>query len=183
MFGRFHDLVPFRDTLKLLDGIKSTKRAAHPQCPLIKSTISMPTATYNLFSTLPGEPNLGIWYLTLQQQEQQQQQASGQPVRLDADLVEWVASPAIVGGGPTRLSAGPYRYTYELEGEVIATNDPGAGRDWFLIPTNNVNTYLIAADPRGDVVWTAEERREPIKISPARAGEPNQLFKFVRRFE
>jgi hypothetical protein len=48
----------------------------------------MPTATYNLFSTLPGEPNLGIWYLTLQQQEQQQQQASGQPVRLDADLVE-----------------------------------------------------------------------------------------------
>jgi hypothetical protein len=48
----------------------------------------MSAATYNLYSTLPGEPNLGIWYLTLQQQEQRQQQASGQPVRLDVDLVE-----------------------------------------------------------------------------------------------
>ena len=44
-------------------------------------------ATYHLFSTLPGNPNVGIWYLTAQQ-EQQQQQAIGQPVRLAADLVE-----------------------------------------------------------------------------------------------
>jgi hypothetical protein len=140
----------------------------------------MSAATYNLYSTLPGEPNLGIWYLTLQQQEQRQQQASGQPVRLDVDLVEWLASPAIVGRGPTRLSAGPYRYTHERNGEVFATNDPSSGQDWFLIPANNEGAYLISADPVGNRVWTAEERREPIRISSF-TGEPNQLFKFVKR--
>ena len=41
--------------------------------------------TYHLYSTLKGQPNLGIWYLY--QQEQQQQEPIGQPVRLDADLV------------------------------------------------------------------------------------------------
>ena len=45
-------------------------------------------ATYHLFSTLPGEPNVGIYYLHHRQEEQQQQQAIGQPVRLAADLVE-----------------------------------------------------------------------------------------------
>ena len=41
----------------------------------------MSSATYNLYSTLG--PNVGIWYLQAQSKE-----ASGQPVRLDADLVE-----------------------------------------------------------------------------------------------
>ena len=48
--------------------------------------------------------------------------------------LQWVASPAIVGRGPTRLSAGPYQYTYERNGEVFATNQPNLGRDWYIIP-------------------------------------------------
>ena len=41
----------------------------------------MSSATYHLFSTVSGDPNVGIWYL-------QAKEASGQPVRLDVDLIE-----------------------------------------------------------------------------------------------
>ncbi|KAG8219130.1 hypothetical protein J3R82DRAFT_4907 [Butyriboletus roseoflavus] len=92
------------------------------------------SAAYNLFSLLPGEPNVGIWYLS--------QDLAGQPVRLDVDLIEWTARPSIIGRGPTQLSAGPYRYTRDRHGEVFATNDPVSNQDWFLIPSDYDNAYL-----------------------------------------
>ena len=81
-----HDSVLYSGPTLNLDGISQPSKGQSVQYPLIESRISMP-AVYNLFSLTQGEPNVGIWYLTAQQ-EQQQQQPSGQPVRLDVDLVE-----------------------------------------------------------------------------------------------
>ncbi|KAG0332885.1 hypothetical protein BG000_009652 [Podila horticola] len=125
---------------------------------------------YHLYSKLPGNPDVGIWYLG------GGGGGNGQPVRLAVDLVEWIARPRIVGGGPTRLGSGPYRYTGEFKGEVFATNDQNLSRDWFLIPTNEQD-YIIAADPRGSLCWTAGGNQAAVAIKPFSGGD-NQLFTF-----
>jgi len=133
---------------------------------------------YFLYSKLPGNPNIGIWYLDGGGVgSQSASQPVGQPVRLAADLVEWIARPKIVGGGPTRLGVGPYRYSGEFNGEAFATNDAKLSRDWFLVPTDSEQHFFIAADPTARLVWTAGGKHDPLKIEPFTGGD-NQLFTF-----
>ena len=98
------------------------------------------------------EPNVGIWYLN--------RDLIGQPVRLAVDLIEVILFDVpnqgyqphaacsgkqhhpFMAGGPTRLSAGPYQYTQERDGEVFATNEPGSGQEWFLIPRDRAEIYV-----------------------------------------
>ncbi|KAF8427614.1 hypothetical protein L210DRAFT_195712 [Boletus edulis BED1] len=154
-------------TLKLLGGIKPTKIA-----------MTEPSAKYNIYSKLDDGPNVGIWWLL---KEQEQQGVNGQPVRINADLVEWVATPPVGGGGRHRLGPGPYKYSIELEGQVLATNNPDP-REWFLRPANEEDTYLISVDEKSKYVWTAAESGKPVKIEPF-TGDQNQLFKIVPIFE
>ncbi|KAG6380475.1 hypothetical protein JVT61DRAFT_8626 [Boletus reticuloceps] len=103
---------------------------------------SEPSAKYYIYSTSDGEPNAGIWLLFREQQRQQQQELNGQPVRIDADLVEWVITPPIDGSGWHCLGPDPYKHTTDLGGQVFATNDTVADSKWFLRPTDEENTYM-----------------------------------------
>ncbi|KAI9457544.1 hypothetical protein HD554DRAFT_2177606 [Boletus coccyginus] len=131
-----------------------------------------PSAKYYLFLYSPAqELNVGIL---------KQDQPDAQLVRLQADLVEWVATPPIGGGDHgTVLGVGPYRYTTDSRGAIVATN-VGEEREWFLTPGIHPNTYLIGEKLGGStVVWTAGEPGEPITLWPIKDGQENQTFQFA----
>jgi len=111
-----------------------------------------PSAKYHLFlySDPSSGPNVGIL---------KQDQPDAQAVRLQADLVEvfcvlspwrvrahiilqWVATPPIGSSDhSTVLGVGPYRYTTDSRGVVIATN-VGEARGWFITPGVFIDSYV-----------------------------------------
>lgn len=121
--------------------------------------------SYTILSALPGTPALGISLSG----------STREPVRTTTDRVQWQTRPQYFGPGPVKFSVGPYPGVDEHEGVVTASDD-GASKDWFLIPTEVEDQYLIAADPRGSRCWTSGAKSgDKVRLEPL-TGKPEQRW-------
>jgi len=135
---------------------------------------------YQIFSLTEGKPNVNVYVFNLQEESHYQ------PVRLDADNLEWKVEH--IRNNVYSFGVGPYEFTGEREKEVVASNDSHYnGRHWFVHYKENHEAYLITTDFEGTTGWTSGERRKPITIGPipATMSIPPQysaqnLFRFER---